>query len=246
MQQYSTVIDGLVEGLVTETNTHEAGRQFPYHYHEVDEWLQIQQGGMTFFPAAGLEPAIDFATDIPLAVSLSAGDVLFLPRGEIHRVEIGANGVTYQLWTQPYQEPFAKPLDDALIDLVTKNLRLPNAENCWDARNQEALTKEDELSMNFLGSFVSNDLTFRTAGGKLFIGKDAYLNRKPADITRYPSVSVYLLDKKDESILLSTVVKTRPKGEGSTNSYLNFRLFVMEEKKWKCRLWINYPDNTRE
>src|SRR5206468_12819090 len=103
---------------------------------------------------------------------------------------------------------------------------------------------EDQQYQDFLADFLSEDLTFRTAGGTLLVGKEAYLHRPPAATTRYASASVNLVHKTPESVLLSAQVHTRPKGEGSpTQSYSNTRLFVKKDDHWKCRIWINYPES---
>src|SRR4051794_16794904 len=60
--------------------------QAGYHYHEVEEWLEVTSGDITFFTLTNqpYKPAVNQALQIP--------------RGEVHRVEAGSEDVKYQMW----------------------------------------------------------------------------------------------------------------------------------------------------
>src|SRR5258708_38277213 len=62
------------------------GKPVGFHYHDVEEWLQVTEGKATFVSAGGMQYPLD------------VGDVLQIPRGEVHNVEIGPGGVDYQIW----------------------------------------------------------------------------------------------------------------------------------------------------
>jgi hypothetical protein len=212
------------------------GQHVGYHYHDVEEWLEVLEGEISFFPVGELESAV-------VACALVEGEVLKIPRGEIHRVEIGPHGVKYNMWVPVYVEPFMNMLNDEEISLIRKNLKLPIVENQWDARDPNVpVAQARSREKSFLEDLVSEDLMFRTASGKLLIGKMAYLERPPAEVIREASNSVRILHKSPESMLLSTVVHTQPKEGGSRKSFSNIRLFVKENDIWKCRVWINHPE----
>ena len=231
MNKYPSMPRQLVDGLPPRNVPHPAGEQVDFHYHDVEEWLEVLKGKISFFSAGELE------------YSLVEGEALKIPQGEIHRVAIGPEGVTYRMWVPVNDEFFSHMLDDKDMSLVRRNLELPEVENRWDARIRENLTGGDNKNRAFLDDSLSADLTFCTADGKLLVGKVAYLDRPPADvIIRYPSDSIRILLKGPESILLSTVVYTELKKGGPRQSFSNSRLFVKEGDIWKCRVWVNYPE----
>jgi hypothetical protein len=224
---------------------HKVGEDAPFHYHEVEEWLEVEAGEITFFPAGEL------AGHAVPSYTCVKGDVLRIPQGEIHRVTIGPAGVTYRMWTPVPSGPcFQRKLDPDLEDLIRRNLELPAVENHYDERirNPRLATPQGVQVNTFLDEFVSEALVMRTAGGSI-LDRRAYLTRGPADITRYPSDSVRILHKTPdptypdhESVLLSTVVHTRGGSKGPLQ-ITNLRLFDKEGgRTWKCRVWMNYPE----
>jgi len=228
------------------------GQGAPFHYHEVEEWLKVQDGQIIFFPAGGL---VGHAVTPCTCVK---GDVLRIPQGEVHRVEIGPAGVKYQMWTPvpsgssdpDREELIRRTIDPDLEELIRRNLELPEVENRYDARktNPRAATPQDKQDDEFLDAFVSEELTMRTAGGSI-LDRRAYLTRGPAAFTRHASDSVRILHKTStpafpdhESVLLSTVVHTTG-GPGGPQQITNLRLFGKEEGRvWRCRMWMNYPE----
>ena len=75
-----------------------ATQSLKFHYHDVEEWLQVRQGEMSFVSAKGHIYRVE------------AGRILEIPRGEVHRVEIGPSGVEYQMWL-----PVSMPDSQSLI-----------------------------------------------------------------------------------------------------------------------------------
>src|SRR3954454_19077137 len=71
---------------------HAHGQDADFHYHEVEEWLEVTQGAFSFYPAGHLvKPTTP--------ILCNQGAKLYIPQGEIHRVEIDRAGVTYDMWT---------------------------------------------------------------------------------------------------------------------------------------------------
>lgn len=233
MNKYPSMPRQLVDRWRLSEPSHPPGQRVPFHYHNAEEWLEVLEGKISFFSAGEVE------------YRLVEGEALEIPQGEVHRVEIGPERVRYQMWVPvDTGEPFeSHMLDDEDLSLVRKNLELPLVENQWDRKNPEALTTEDDKNRAFLDDFLSMQLTFRSAAGKIF-EKTQYMARGPGD-PRLPSDCIRILHKstgKDsETVLLSTVVHTQPK-EGPRKSFSNYRLFVKEAGIWRCRVWMNHPD----
>lgn len=233
MNKYPSMPRQLVDRWRTSEPSHPPGQQVPFHYHDAEEWLEVLEGTISFFSAGEVE------------YPLVKGEALEIPQGEAHRVDIGPQGVRYQMWVPVDSgEPFeSHMLDDEDQSLVRRNLELPLVENQWDWRNQEALTTEDDKNRAFLDAFLSPQLTFRNAAGKVF-NKSQYMGRGPGD-PRLPSDCIRILHKSSEKgsdiVLLSTAVYTQPK-EGPRKSFSNYRLFVKDAGIWRCRVWMNHPD----
>jgi hypothetical protein len=203
---------------VASIEQHPAGQQVPFHYHDVEEWLQVQQGEMSFVSAKGH------------VYRVGVGRALKIPRGEVHRVEIGPGGVEYQMWL-PVGMPdaqFTNRLNDAELDLIRDNLMVPDF--------------EDKGKKEFFDEFLSDRLTFRAADGTLF-NKAEFLNRNFVNRNREASDAVRVLHNRPKSLLLSTVV-TVPGHDGSRQSFRNDRLFAQEGERFKCWVWLNYPEPT--
>jgi mannose-6-phosphate isomerase-like protein (cupin superfamily) len=221
MQIYQNMPRKLVDGWPTEMVSHEAEKQFPFHYHEFEEWLEVMEGKITFF-SAGRKP-----------YELSKGEALYIPPGEVHRVQVGPEGVKYNMWwsVQVPDEDFMRELDAEDLSLIDKNLKVPSVEDSEDRAHFKA----------FFDEFLSEKLVFHTAGGQL-VTKNAFRDRKLADFKRIPSDSVRVLHKSSESIFVSTAIHTESKAGGSRQSYSNLRLFVREKDMWKCSVWLNYRE----
>jgi len=228
---------------------HSFGQDADFHYHEVEEWLEVTQGAFSFYPAVdlvrpGMQPPGDPASEgQDSKIICKEKDVLHIPQGEVHRVEINDSaGVTYKMWTPiPSGSCFQRMLDPALKELVRRNLELPAVEDRYDKckSTNSPLANADQ---EFLEDFVSPALTMHTKTG-VILDKHGYLTRGAAPFIRSPSNSVEILHvtSQPESVLLSTVVTTTDIATSKTEQIVNIRLFVKENGGWKCRVWRNYP-----
>jgi len=218
MRIYPQVPEGLVSDWAVSTERHDPGEKLRPHYHDVEEWLQVQQGEIRFSSAGG--------RDYPLGV----GQALRIARGEVHRVEIGPHGVEYRMWI-PVAVPegaFANVLDDADLTLIQKNLEFPGAEDRGDA--------------GFFEELLSERLMFRTARGDI-LRKADFKSRGFKNQDRSASDSVRVLHKGANSVLLSTIVSMSGDA-GATQAFTNERLFVREGTSLKCVVWLNYPERS--
>jgi hypothetical protein len=233
MQKFERLPEGVVTGWASEDVFAEKGRVFPHHFHELEEWLEVLEGNIAFFSAGDSDDSPSFP--------LGPGQALTIPRGEVHRVVVGARDVTYRMWT-PIKAPskFAKEIDPDLWQLIRDNLEIPAKENVWDVRNKnepiEVQRKMDEYY--FLEGLLDDGLIFRAGNGDEF-DKSRYLARRTGSDKRVSPGSLRILDRRDASILLLTLVHT-----GDTRlSFANLRLFVKDRsERWRCRVWLNYPD----
>lgn len=226
MNIYDNIASDLVDGWPTYVQDRAGGQQLAFHYHDVEEWLEVLEGEIYFVSAGEREYR-------PLK-----GQALHIPRGEVHGAQVGPDGVEYRMW-MPVEVPletFANKLAPEDMSLIQKNRDAPGHENHL---NHD--TTEGRNARAFLDDFLSQELTFRRATGQL-LDKKAFLEREPADITRTASDSVRVLHKSSDSVLLSTVVHTQSGTEGPRKSFCNHRLFVKEGDAWRCRVWINYPE----
>jgi len=217
MNTYNNFPGGLPTEWIESVEQHAGGERFPFHYHSVEEWLLVEQGRICFYTAAG----------DPHWVEPSQG--LQIPRGEIHRVEVGGSGVTYRMWL-PASAPstsFANRVEPEDLTLVEKNLAFPAAEDSGD--------------VSFFNDVLSDYLVFRAASGDLF-DKSGFMSRGFTNRQRISSGSVRILDKAEATVLLSTIVRLPQRG--SWESYINERLFVREDGDFKCRVWMNYREAT--
>jgi hypothetical protein len=229
MKWHKTMPDHAVDGWPSKDVHHDAGSE-PFHYHDVEEWLEVREGTITFYTAG------------EKAYELTPSNALNIQPGEVHRAEIGPQGVAYRIWlpVDISGKTFQHNLDVQDYDLLRRNLELPNAENRWEETNPRS-TAEANPDGKFLSDFTSAELKFRNAGGKYF-GKEAYLKRPPAGVRRIPSDTVCIVYKTAGSVLLSTVVGTESKETGTRQYFMNIRLFVREENSlWRCQVWMNFP-----
>jgi hypothetical protein len=188
MKKYLSMPRQLVDGWAKRTVTHPAGEQIAFHYHEVDEWLEVLTGEISFFSVGGR------------GCRLGDGEALWIPRGEVHRVEIGAGGAEYRMWLPVDVRPsdFSLHLAREDLSLVEENLKLPAFENLLDKKKRGESVHQDPEE--FISSFVAPGLTFRAGDGSL------RNSRGPASAHRIADHSIRILDKRGESVLLSTVV----------------------------------------
>lgn len=192
------------------------GEKVDFHYHDVEEWLQVTAGQISFFSAGGRK------------YQLGPNQILQIPRGEVHRVEVGPDGTEYKMWvpSAANREHFANQLSEEEANLIKDNLLLPKAEDAGDAA--------------FLDRFLSERLMFGTATGAE-LDKSGFIQRGFQNRNR-SSDSVRILYKASDSILISSIVTVKGDGSGAAQSFSNTRLFVREGATFKCRVWFNYAE----
>jgi hypothetical protein len=202
------------------TVPHPARHRADFHYHNLDEWLEVTQGDVTFFTLSGQEHEV------------VAGQALHIPRGEVHRVEVGSQGVTYQMWlpaapTGDFQNLIA-PKDQPLFE---ENLALPVRENNVDGKAEA-----------FFKDLLSEQLSFCKANGGV-VTKKEFIAAGFTNLGRVSDGTVRVLSRTADSLLLSTVVTvTEGPESGRNKSYTNVRLFKPEGGRMKLRIWVNYPE----
>jgi hypothetical protein len=229
MERHDSIPTGAVEGWQSREVSHPAGERIAFHHHRAEEWLEVLRGGIRFFTLGERE--------LPAAAS----QAVHIAPGEVHRAEIGPEGVSYRMWMPRSEDDpwFTHRVGDEMLALLRENLTLPEVENRWEARNRAAPSPTDREDEAFLRALLSAALTFRTAKGG-FLDRGRYLARPPPaqPVVRSSRGTVQVLHASAESVLLSTVVETRaPDGTGA--AFENARLFVREDGRWKCRVWWN-------
>lgn len=214
MKIHSNIPDEITNNWASNIERHAGKEHITFHYHDVEEWLQVVNGQISFFSAGEQE------------YRLSTGQILQIPRGEVHRVEIGPDGVEYWMWvpTAANREHFANELNEEDIRLIKDNLDLPKA--------------EDGGNISFFNDFLSEQLLFRTATG-VELDKAGFIGRGFQNRNRH-SDSIRVLYKGLDCILISSIVTIRE--DGSAQSFSNARLFVREGSAFKCRVWLNSPE----
>jgi hypothetical protein len=246
------LLDGVnqedVEGWVSRNVAHPTGQKVNFHYHEVEEWVEVLNGSMVFYSAGELCPGGKQSLRGEQKFHVDKGKVLRIPQGEVHRVEIGQGGVLYRMLLPADVGPaaFSRRLDREDIEIIKANLHLPLLETERDAgkRNATAGQSGTAIAEKLLQGFVSGDLSFRNAGGKI-LGKHRYLTRGAPNppVERQPGGGgmMCILHKCPECLLLSTIVDVQGQDASrSTESFLNLRLFGKEQGEWRCRTWMNF------
>ncbi len=216
MKTYAALPTALLEGWTARDSTHPPLQQIGFHYHDVEEWLQITSGGMTFYPLS----------DQPCPAG--TGAVLRIPRGEVHKAEIWTSGVTYRMYL-PIEDAsgFSVQLRDDEIEVLRANLAFPEHEENLHVRARE-----------FFDEQLSEHLAFCRADGSV-AGKAAF--RGPfVPRGRTSSGTIAVLTRTADTLLISTEV-TVATGTPAARTFTNIRLFKKEEDGWRCRVWVNYP-----
>lgn len=119
-----------------------------FHYHDVEEWLAIVRGEITFFTLA----------DTPFP--LGAGRTLHIPRGEVHRAEVGSDGVEYRMFRPVSVSLCANQLLAGELDALRRNLEFPQYE---DGRAEDG--------REFFENALSDQLVFCRANGVCVNGR---------------------------------------------------------------------------
>src|SRR5690242_11559050 len=98
MKVYAAAPDGPVNSWRESPKELPARQAIGPHYHDVEEWLTVVSGEITFFTLAGESFRVD------------VGRSLHIPRGEVHRVKVGSQGVRYRMFV-----PIAEPMSVNLL-----------------------------------------------------------------------------------------------------------------------------------
>jgi hypothetical protein len=217
MKVYAAVPDGTVNRWRESPKELPARQAIGPHYHDVEEWLTVVSGEITFFTLAG-EP---FRIDV--------GQSLHISRGEVHRVKVGSQGVRYRMFV-----PVAKPISDNVLTgkeviALRQNLEFPDYE---DGPAKDGL--------QFFESALSDQLLFCRANGK-WESKEEFLTPFLTETTdkkdRLSAGSIKVLKKSENGLLISTVVQV---GKAKPKWYMNVRFLGKEGGKLRCRFWVNY------
>ena len=214
MKLYDTVPQELVESWIPSPQILSDGTTVDFHYHDVEEWLTVVRGDITFFTLAG-QP-----------FQVVPDRALRIPRGEVHRAEAGPDGVEYQMFVPVSPPDFANRLTDIELDALRTNLRFPECED-----------GHVEHGRQFFEEALSDKLAFCRADGTI-IGKRNFIENTFIDRGRTSSGSVRVLNRPANGLLISTVVTVT---EGGARSFTNIRFLAVEDGKLRCRLWANYP-----
>jgi Cupin domain len=216
MRVYPSLPVSILSGWASTNQTHSPRQNVDFHYHDVEEWLEVLRGEITFFTISGQQ------------FRLTIGSVLQIPRGEVHRAEVGADGVEYQmLLPVTVPETFANRLGVDELAMLQTNLEFPIRED-----------NKDGDAAQFFEEHLSEALLFCRANGRV-VCKEAFRDGF-ADQTRSSSGTVQILNRTQSAVLVSTVV-TMGAGGAAPKRFTNIRLFAKESGSWKCRMWINFP-----
>jgi hypothetical protein len=207
------IIDGWQESVQKLPGQHKV----KWHYHDVDEWLTVVDGEITFFTLANRPFQVD------------DGRYLHIPRGEVHRVGAGTQGVEYRMFLPIAVPTFANDLAEDELDALRDNLDFPEYEDGRAANGRE-----------FFESTLSDQLVFYRANGEC-VDKSTFIAGPFNDNGRSSSGSIQVLNKTGKGILISTIVEmTHTDG---VRSFINVRFLAKEGEggKLRCKLWVNYP-----
>lgn len=133
MKRFDSMPREAVEGWPWQDVAHPAGEHVPFHYHDIEELLEVMLGALRFVTPGGRE------------FPVTRGQALRIPPGEVHRVDIGPEGASYHMW-KPHEErdgAFPHRVSDELLTLLRDNLALPDVENRWERRNRAQLSQKD-------------------------------------------------------------------------------------------------------
>src|SRR5262249_29338691 len=117
MRVYRRLPRSILEGLHRDEETLSAKQRVSFHYHDIEEWLKVTRGGMSFFTLGGDEHR------------LSAGEVLHVPQGEVHRIVAGPEGAVYEGHVRRGVAVVSNRLNAAELDLLRRNLKVPDYED---------------------------------------------------------------------------------------------------------------------
>jgi hypothetical protein len=219
-------LEDYTESWISRKVAHPKNLKVGFHFHNVEEWLKVLSGSGKFY-------RLD-ESEIPIG----KGDILHIPQGEIHRVDVGQDGLLYQMYIpmEIGSGSFSNPLDQDEIQLLLAHLNLPHYENERDTdRNNRVVGGYSEAILEVL---MSDGLSFRNAAGDV-TDKTEYLARKAgAQREIGGNGGLRVLHKCAECIVISSIVDVP--GQTGTVSVLNLRFLRKEDDGWKCTTWMNF------
>jgi hypothetical protein len=212
---YAELPEELLDGWDESPQALSADQKAGFHYHDVEEWLRVERGEITFF-TLGEER---FHVEVNRA--------LRIPRGEVHRAEAGPEGVEYRMFLPIAVPEFAEKLTEHQLDVLRRNLEFPDHE---DGRGEDG--------PGFFDRALSDDLVFCRANG-VVVDKQQFIKDAFVDKHRSSAGSVRVLNRTDQGLLISTDVDQVD--AAGTHSFTNLRFLAAEGGTLRCRLWANYP-----
>lgn len=225
MKTHSALPQPILEGWATSHELLSPAQTVGFHYHDLEEWLELVRGQMTFFALQ----------DGSLGYVLRPGDVLHIPRGEVHRAQAGSEQVEYRRYLPiAATADFTHTLSPEELELLRLNLAIP----LWEEN-------QDGNAAASLAPHLSDCLVFGRGDGSV-VGKHKYLQglgprgRRPSDTVRVLNRTPRMANAPAESFLLSTVVTVEATPPDPA-LFTNLRLFLKQDGFWKCRLWVNFP-----
>ena len=188
-------LEGYTQNWISRKVAHPANLKVDFHFHSVEEWLKVLSGSGSFYRVNGTE------------VLIVEGDILHIPQGEIHRVDVGPEGLLYEMYIpmEISSGSFSNPLDQREIQLMLTHLNLPVY---GDRRDSDRMHNVfGGYSEVMLKDLMSDGFSFRTATGRI-MDKDGYLARDTDDATREVggNGSLCVLHRCAECIVISSVV----------------------------------------
>jgi hypothetical protein len=180
---YAAVPSELVDGWRKSVRRLSGEQVIDFHYHDVEEWLTIVSGEITFFTLA----------DDPVQVDV--GHALHIPHGKVHRAEVGSEGVEYQMLLPTAVPTFVNELTAGEFDVLKRNLEFPEYEDGRAGNGHD-----------FFESILSDKLVFCRASGEC-VDKGTFIAEAFVDKRRSSSGSIQVLSKTEKGLLISTVVE---------------------------------------
>ena len=164
-------LEDYVQNCTSRKVAQPAGLKVDFHFHGVEEWLEVLSGSGTFYSIN--------ETDVPI----DRGDILHIPQGEVHLVDVGEEGLLYQMYIPTDISPssFSNPLDRDELRLLLTHFNLPSVENGRDSDRRNGVVGGYLEVM--LEDLISDGISFRNAAGKI-MDKKKFLGRDASNVTR--------------------------------------------------------------
>jgi hypothetical protein len=181
MKVCAAIPAGLVDVWLESVESLPAREEINFHYHDVEEWLTVVSGEITFFTLA----------DEPFQID--TGRSLHIPCGEVHRVQVGSQGVEYRMFLPIAVPTFVNNLSQDMVDALRRNLEFPEYEDGHAENGRE-----------FFESILSDQLVFYRADGKCVYKKEfirPFVDETFVPRNRLSSGSIQVLVATDNGLL---------------------------------------------